>query len=67
MSKSRRSGIELLRIIAILFIIIIHYSYYGGLGTVEFPPTVNQIIVNCGSCFGKLMCAGLHLYPAISL
>lgn len=57
MGKSRRSGIELLRILAILFIIISHYSYHGGLGTVGFLPTVNQIIVNCGSCFGKLMCA----------
>lgn len=47
--KERNSAIEMLRIVAILFIILSHACVHGGFDTVNSPVSLNRILIQCGA------------------
>lgn len=64
MEKSKRStNLELLRILAMLMIITHHYALHSGFQFQDGVVTVNKIIIDILSMFGKL---GVCIYIIIS-
>lgn len=50
-SKTRNSGLELLRIVSMVMIVALHYFSWGGVRQAENVTTLNYFIANVGSVF----------------
>lgn len=61
-SKSRNSSIELLRILAMLFIVISHYSVHGQLQIADASITFNRLLLNLAKTGGL----GVDIFVLIS-
>ena len=61
--KERNSSFELLRIIAMIFIIFHHFSVHGGFAFLPNDLSLNRVWIDFISMFGKV---GVNLFVLIS-